>query len=123
MPASAEPARCPLGFTGTPPPGHPSVPGLSTSSSENSKASGQGSAAAGPLAFFHNLATQPWSQTHTLLVLDALFILGATLIAIYWDRIPGLKNLKGPQRNSGAGAGAGAGGGGSDSKGSGAAGL
>ncbi|KAE8191731.1 hypothetical protein A4X06_0g711 [Tilletia controversa] len=95
MSSATEGPRCPLGFTGTPPVGHPSIPGLSHSSSSSSSSPSSSKTTASLQNFLSNLLSQPWSNTHTMLLLDALFILGATLVAIYWDRIPVLKALKG----------------------------
>ncbi|KAK0557018.1 hypothetical protein OC844_005700 [Tilletia horrida] len=122
MPSATDAPRCPLGFTGTPPAGHPSIPGLHTSASKDPSSS---SSSSKPLslpakahAILANIFSQPWSSTHTMLVLDALFLVGVTLVAIYWDRIPALKGLRGPSsgpagpagpRSAGEGAGAGAG--------------
>ncbi|KAE8270389.1 hypothetical protein A4X09_0g1949 [Tilletia walkeri] len=102
MPSATEAPRCPLGFTGTPPAGHPTIPGLSSSHSPTSKQ--QHSHLTSIQTFISNILAQPWSNTHTMLVLDALFILAATLVAIYWDRIPGLKGLKAGGPRAGAGA-------------------
>ncbi|KAK0526786.1 hypothetical protein OC834_004684 [Tilletia horrida] len=130
MPSATDAPRCPLGFTGTPPAGHPSIPGLHTSASASASASKDPSSSSSPYsrplslpakahAILANIFSQPWSSTHTMLVLDALFLVGVTLVAIYWDRIPALKGLRGPSsgpaghagpRSAGAGAGAGAGG-------------
>ncbi|KAE8255874.1 hypothetical protein A4X13_0g2881 [Tilletia indica] len=101
MPSATEAPRCPLGFTGTPPAGHPTIPGLSSSSPTSKQ---QHSHLTSIQTFINNILAQPWSNTHTMLVLDALFILAATLVAIYWDRIPGLKGLKAGGPRAGAGA-------------------
>ena len=57
-------ARCPLGFTGPPPPGHPSIPGFSSSSST----AGDG-----------KKAWNPW----LILTLDAIFLLICVIVAKY----------------------------------------
>ncbi|KAE8212768.1 hypothetical protein CF327_g3629 [Tilletia walkeri] len=104
MPSATEAPRCPLGFTGTPPAGHPTIPGLSSSHSSSPTSKQQHSHLTSIQTFISNILAQPWSNTHTMLVLDALFILAATLVAIYWDRIPGLKGLKAGGPRAGAGA-------------------
>ncbi|SPO26347.1 uncharacterized protein UTRI_03936 [Ustilago trichophora] len=63
-------SQCPLGFKGTPPPGHPKVAGL-----EN--ASPASDAATTPAGASEKDGWNPW----LLLVVDAVFILAAIYIA------------------------------------------
>lgn len=83
-------ARCPLGFTGTPPAGHPTIPSdhlekvqaalasTSSSSSSSSKAAPK---------------SNKWSPA-TVLTLDAIFLLTAVLVAVYWNQIEETFGLK-----------------------------
>ena len=63
-------SQCPLGFKGTPPPGHPKVAGLETSSPASD------AAGAAPTTS-DKAGWNPWF----LLVIDAIFILAAIYIA------------------------------------------
>lgn len=65
-------SQCPLGFKGTPPPGHPKVGGL-----EN-VASGNDATATKPTS--GTVEQQGWNPW-LLLVIDALFILAAIYVA------------------------------------------
>ncbi|PWN88961.1 hypothetical protein FA10DRAFT_267573 [Acaromyces ingoldii] len=62
-------AKCPLGFTGTPPAGHPSIPGFKI-----------GGDSAGQATLTSKLAAY---KPSTLLIVDALF-LGLCLVAAVW---------------------------------------
>ncbi|CDS02284.1 hypothetical protein [Sporisorium scitamineum] len=66
-------SQCPLGFKGTPPPGHPKVAGLDTSSPSSSASD----AATAPASTSEKGGWNPW----LLLVIDAAFILVAIYIA------------------------------------------
>ncbi|SPO41161.1 uncharacterized protein PSFLO_06643 [Pseudozyma flocculosa] len=71
---SAE-SRCPLGFTGTPPVGHPSVPGFSSSKplTEGSQGAKTG---------------KEWNP-YVLLALDAAFLILCVIVAKNWSKITG----------------------------------
>ncbi|KAK0550331.1 hypothetical protein OC846_003716 [Tilletia horrida] len=85
MSSTVDAPRCPLGFTGTPPAGHPTIPGLGSASKAGSSSSGQSRPSI--QAFINNLLSQPWSNTHTMLVIDALVIIAATVIVLNWERL------------------------------------
>lgn len=78
-------ARCPLGFTGTPPVGHPTIPGFKGAgqSSASTSADGQPSKLTSTLAAY---------KPSTLLIVDAVFLGLCIIAAIYRDD---LKNLFG----------------------------
>lgn len=85
----ADAPRCPLGFTGTPPVGHPTIAGMFGSS--DSKAADARSAAPGTAA--PSTQTQApatpaarWSP-YTLLTLDALFLVACGALAWYWPQV------------------------------------
>ncbi|TKY84751.1 hypothetical protein EX895_005831 [Sporisorium graminicola] len=65
-------SQCPLGFKGTPPPGHPKVAGLDTSSPPSAS-----DAASTPASASEKGGWNPW----LLLVVDAVFILVAIYVA------------------------------------------
>lgn len=72
-------ARCPLGFTGTPPPGHPSVHGL--------KGGNGGSGSGSQSTFASTLAAY---KPSTLLIVDAIFLGVCIIAAIYRDDLKAL---------------------------------
>lgn len=88
----SEAPRCPLGFTGTPPVGHPTIAGLTapfTSSSADSK-SPAGAARQGKGASLQACAADAkskgkWSP-YTLLTLDAAFLVACVALALYWPQ-------------------------------------
>lgn len=63
-------SQCPLGFKGTPPPGHPKVAGLDNASPSTDAAKGTASGT-------ESAGWNPW----LLLAIDAVFILAAIYIA------------------------------------------
>lgn len=65
-------SQCPLGFKGTPPPGHPKVAGLDTSSPSSAN-----DATAAPSSTSSKGGWNPW----LLLAIDAAFILAAIYVA------------------------------------------
>ncbi|GAC95241.1 hypothetical protein PHSY_002816 [Pseudozyma hubeiensis SY62] len=62
-------STCPLGFKGTPPPGHPKVPGLDSSPSDATTAANSSTS--------QKAGWNPW----LLLAIDAVFILLAIYLA------------------------------------------
>jgi hypothetical protein len=73
-------AKCPLGFTGTPPIGHPVMPGMKGSSS-----------AAG--SWTSNLASY---RPSTLLIVDAVFLGLCIIAAVYRDDLKALLGKSSP---------------------------
>lgn len=71
-------ARCPLGFTGTPPVGHPTIPGLK---------GGNGDANGGKSSLVTSLAAY---KPSTLLIVDAIFLGLCIIAAIYRDDLKAL---------------------------------
>ncbi|KIS68579.1 uncharacterized protein UMAG_12211 [Mycosarcoma maydis] len=67
-------SQCPLGFKGTPPPGHPKVAGLDTTSSASDATNAATSASS---STSEKTGWNPW----LLLVIDAAFILVAIYLA------------------------------------------
>ena len=65
-------AKCPLGFTGTPPVGHPVMPGMKSSSSNS---------------MISSLASY---RPSTLLIVDAVFLGVCIIAAIYRDDLKAL---------------------------------
>ncbi|SPO26645.1 uncharacterized protein UTRI_03936_B [Ustilago trichophora] len=63
-------SQCPLGFKGTPPPGHPKVAGLENASPASDTATA-------PTGTSNKDGWNPW----LLLVVDAVFILAAIYVA------------------------------------------
>lgn len=70
-------ARCPLGFTGTPPAGHPTVHGLK---GDNGDATGRTSITSTLAAY----------KPSTLLIVDAVFLGICIIAAIYRDDLKAL---------------------------------
>ncbi|CEH17360.1 hypothetical protein CBOM_03407 [Ceraceosorus bombacis] len=89
--ASDNAAKCPLGFTGTPPVGHPAIPGLFASNDSKPLSSGASEKKGGLtcLTASESEAKARWSPS-LLLTLDAIFLAACFLVAIYW---PQLKDL------------------------------
>lgn len=97
-PPSPAAPRCPLGFSGPPPAGHPSIPGFSDSSSNGRSSSssnlGAGSAPA-PSKLTLFLALLPKSvdprkwTTHQVFFAEALFLVACLVLAVYMPRIKG----------------------------------
>lgn len=63
--------RCPLGFKGTPPAGHPSIPGLTSSKQATTSVPTD---------------SKSWSP-NTLLILDAVFLILCVAIAWWFPEI------------------------------------
>lgn len=72
-------ARCPLGFTGTPPVGHPSIPGMKHGAAPSTD--GHQSSFAATLANY---------KPSTLLIVDAVFLGLCVIAAIYRDDLKAL---------------------------------
>jgi len=70
-------ARCPLGFTGTPPVGHPTIPGLKGGNGDSTGRS--------PLT-----STLAAYKPSTLLIVDAIFLGLCIIAAIYRDDLKAL---------------------------------
>ncbi|PWN30655.1 hypothetical protein BDZ90DRAFT_229667 [Jaminaea rosea] len=83
---SAPPAaRCPLGFTGTPPVGHPVMPGMAAAGTDSSSSvkSAKASSASSLSLLLH---PSQWSPT-TLLIVDGVFLVLCILVALYLPQI------------------------------------
>ncbi|PWN21689.1 hypothetical protein BCV69DRAFT_281625 [Microstroma glucosiphilum] len=109
--AAAAP-RCPLGFSGTPPEGHPSIPGFSDSTSRSSSGPRSGSRpspATSKLTLF--LALIPKSAdprkwtTHQVFFVEVLFLLLCVVLAVYMPRIKGATDARAKAQVQGPGAG------------------
>jgi hypothetical protein len=88
----ADAPRCPLGFTGTPPVGHPTIAGM-FGSSDSKTATRSADAAPGAAAPSPQAQTQvpaaaaPRWSPYTLLTLDALFLVACGALAWYWPQV------------------------------------
>lgn len=115
----ADAPRCPLGFSGTPPLGHPSIPGFGGGGSGSGAGAGAAAAGGGKAGSGSGSGSGTGAGTRvvdtlaayrpsTLLIVDALFLGLCIIAAIYRDDIKALWVARAPSsaaalKNSAAG--------------------